>query len=576
MERDENIGGNAGTFNDTAPDASSFWLVGHTFGSKGSQLTRFLEQGIWEGQFGDGEQDQKQANLASSVKSGDVLIVKATSTCGPGHQTPFLRVKRIGIAESDMEVTRTDRATKCMCRVRYVSTKDDDEDFYGAASSYRQTIHKAGDKAKEIIEYARKRLQRGMSYQQYIDLLCESHNLVLTGAPGTGKTFMARQMAREMGCTEKEVCFAQFHPSYDYTDFVEGLRPVENSDGQIGFERKDGIFKAFCKRALKNLTDSQKSTESLSKERSWEERMRIFLEAAMDAGTEFALSSRNTFVISELKEGTIIAYNEQNSITKKIKIDADAIIELLTQELTLRNVKDVREHFGRRNNTQADSYVFALVNAIRNKKSNVVERAEKVDRRPFVFIIDEINRGEASKIFGELFFAIDPGYRGDDKTRVQTQYQNLVPESDAFASGFFVPENVYIIATMNDIDRSVESMDFAMRRRFAWREVTPTDTETMLDGLECAESAKATMRRINETIAATDGLGPAYQIGPAYFLKLSNNGNDFNRLWQMNIEPLLKEYLRGFRKGNEVLETLRDSFFATKEESTSSELSDEN
>ena len=93
------------------------------------------------------------------------------------------------------------------------------------------------------------------------------------------------------------------------------------------------------------------------------------------------------------------------------------------------------------------------------------------DNRTFIFIIDEINRGEISKIFGELFFSIDPGYRGE-KGRVQTQYQNMIEDGDVFKKGFFVPDNVYIIGTMNDIDRSVESMDFAMRRRFAWAEVT--------------------------------------------------------------------------------------------------------
>ena len=83
-------------------------------------------------------------------------------------------------------------------------------------------------------------------YSEYIDLLKENHNLVLTGAPGTGKTFMAKAIAEEMGCDKDEMCFVQFHPCYDYTDFVEGLRPIEKSDGQVGFERKDGVFKEFC------------------------------------------------------------------------------------------------------------------------------------------------------------------------------------------------------------------------------------------------------------------------------------------------------------------------------------------
>ena len=195
-------------------------------------------------------------------------------------------------------------------------------------------------------------------------------------------------------------------------------------------------------------------------------------------------------------------------------------------------------------------------------------------KRPYVFIIDEINRGEISKIFGELFYAIDPGYRGETG-KVKTQYQNLIQEDDVFADGFYVPDNVYIIGTMNDIDRSVESMDFAMRRRFTWKEVTPTETQSMLDTLPCAYMAKNAMNRLNEEIAKTEGLGAAYMVGPAYFLKLGNNGGDFQRLWKMNIEPLLKEYLRGFRKTDEILKKYRKAYFKSEETSIDQEESDE-
>ena len=89
-------------------------------------------------------------------------------------------------------------------------------------------------------------------YKNYIDLLHANYNLVLTGAPGTGKTHLAKEIAKEMGA-EWEI--VQFHPSYDYTDFVEGMRPKDDDNGNIGFERKDGIFKAFCGKALENYVD---------------------------------------------------------------------------------------------------------------------------------------------------------------------------------------------------------------------------------------------------------------------------------------------------------------------------------
>lgn len=183
----------------------------------------------------------------------------------------------------------------------------------------------------------------------------------------------------------------------------------------------------------------------------------------------------------------------------------------------------------------------------------------------YVFIIDEINRGDLSKIFGELFYAIDPGYRGE-KGKVKTQYQNLINKDDVFADGLFVPENVYILATMNDIDRSVESMDFALRRRFAWKEIKPEDRSEMLSEKldhDTCEKAARVMTNLNKAITKTRGLGSAYQIGPAYFLKLDKEryNGDFTALWDMHIEILLKEYLRGYSNADAKVEDLKKIYF---------------
>lgn len=452
-------------------------------------------------------------------------------------------------------------------------------------------------KKDSIIE--NKNMQEQEKYKEYIELLKENHNLVLTGAPGTGKTFMAQAIASQMNAESK---FVQFHPSYDYTDFVEGLRPVVKEDGQMGFERKDGVFKEFCKCAIgAKKVQINKVIPQIVTNTNIEN---------SDFWTVY------NSIVDDIKKGRLTSYQTPYRTQKlsvknnRIRFRADIRprsekednIKLLYDYFINQNKYDLsdigREELwglitklthGRTKTIDPSEYKWILQEMLNrskyiiNKRNNIVSHPDIIPQevviekyeeeyeeqtRPYVFIIDEINRGEASKIFGELFYAIDPGYRGRKEHLVQTQYQNLVPEDDVFADGFYVPENVYILATMNDIDRSVESMDFAMRRRFTWKEVTPADTEYMLDKLACADEAKTIMRRLNKAIAETNELGPAYMIGPAYFLKIGKNGSDFNKLWNMNIEPLLKEYLRGFRNSTTILKKFKETYFGLNSSDT--------
>ena len=390
-----------------------------------------------------------------------------------------------------------------------------------------------------------------MEIEQIKKLLIGNHNIILTGAPGTGKTYLAKQIAESIGATGDACKLVQFHPSYDYTDFVEGLRPV-NEKGKLGFIRQDGVFKEFCKQAIRaqrnisiddvynmlvdDINNHKVSTIDLKTKKS----AQLFVTEKNNirwySPQETDNISSNVVSLSRIKE----LYSRFNTIDK-----LEAMVNIQKEITDLIDGCDA-------------TYYWGVLHYL-------LEKMNLKNIPPYVFIIDEINRGDISKIFGELFCSIDSGYRGV-KGRVQTQYQNLVSKKDVFYKGFYVPENVYIIGTMNDIDRSVESMDFAMRRRFAWKEITVESRQSMLDDDAAWEpngkpdqtvikEIKVRMNNLNSCIidqygnkelAPKDkiGLTKAYQIGASYFLKYALYDN-FDDLWHNHIEGLLYEYLRG-------------------------------
>lgn len=542
---------------------TNYWLTGTIFDNS-EKIDDFVRESYWEG----GKVNSSSImNAIKSVKKGDILLAKSASTRGPKHSIPFLKVKAVGIVLSDMQQTETPDWYKCEVEwIKLPEYKDFEGAMYG---KYQGTMHLC--KEQELIALAKKIL--GMpsdDCSSYVNLLKANHNIILHGAPGTGKTYLAKKIAKAMGCGDDEIGFVQFHQSYDYTDFVEGLRPAKNHEDKVsGFELKKGVFKNFCEQAEKNWIDSKKTSNELQREKSVDERIETFLNEAVDSKKEFEIATGNKFYVENLTENFIEVSVPANEKSNELNLKISELKQLLLSDKEIIKGKDVREFFSRKRRLQEDSYIFALYQQLKSldDKNNQDEKI-KVDLKKYVFIIDEINRGEISKIFGELFFSIDPGYRGE-KGRIKTQYQNLVDEDDVFAKGFFVPENVYIIGTMNDIDRSVESMDFAMRRRFAFKEIKADDRIEMLTdtekGLgENAEEAIKRMQSLNKAIEGTEGLSPAYDIGPAYFLKLKNYDGDFQLLWDYHIEGVLREYLRGIDDDGKKYEKLKNAFFVVE------------
>ncbi|MDD6582334.1 MAG: AAA family ATPase [Bacteroidales bacterium] len=437
----------------------------------------------------------------------------------------------------------------------------------------------------EIINYDKKcgyyyQKEIENKYKMFTNILTSNRNLILTGAPGTGKTYLAKQIAKSMGCTDNEIGFVQFHPSYDYTDFVEGLRPAQNKSGNVGFVRKDGVFKAFCRKALKNVIDSKKTPQELKNEKTFKEKYDEIIGKIENGEIDrFDLRTGVQMDVVEVSEKDniilrthgsdkqyTVSFGRLSQLAKKFP-DVASLNSITNIDKTIRDVIK---------GCHTSSY-WAVLKAIYEQCSSDENEIvpNEVEEKKYVFIIDEINRGEISKIFGELFFSIDPGYRGIEG-KVRTQYANMQTDPNVFDEAlgindsyncghFFVPENVYIIGTMNDIDRSVESMDFAFRRRFAFKEIKAMDRVEMLydsnNGIgNFADEAKERMNRLNMEIEIIEGLSTAYHIGPAYFLKLKNYNGDFQQLWENHLEGLLREYLRGMQNVDEKMKILKAAY----------------
>ena len=375
----------------------------------------------------------------------------------------------------------------------------------------------------------------------YLNKLEKSKNLILRGAPGTGKTYLAKEIAKELtDGNEDQIGFVQFHPSYDYTDFVEGLRPVSNGDGAIEFRLQDGIFKDFCQKA--------KEAQLIGGQDNFDEAWDSYLEY-INVAEEKEYITKTSYLSVNSRQNLSVNYDSGVpgwSLPRKYVYELYKDKNYNKQEYYKSGGRTVLETLRKR---------FGL--------KDYLSPTEIDTDKKFVFIIDEINRGEISKIFGELFFSVDPGYRGQ-KGSVSTQYANLHENDEKF----YIPENVYIIGTMNDIDRSVDTFDFAMRRRFRFVEVTAESQLGMLDDAlgDKAEEAKTRLRNLNVAIENVQELNSHYHIGPSYFRNLKELDYDYELLWSDYLKPLLEDYLRGSYEEDEILNTLKKAYDLTNQQ----------
>ena len=548
-------------------EQNNYFFVGTKFGDD-DYLEYFMKEGKWELGWHNNEENkqyQRMLKLFNKIKPGDVLFAKSTYV--KKKNVPFVKKDDLKVSVMKIRGMATVKEVLDDGHTIIVDWKKEYIDREWFFFTGQETIWFPSDikyrtkETNQLIKFAAsdeiiiqdydyflnhpnwkkyKKLEsetmlRNDFLFNYSGILKKSKNLILRGAPGTGKTYLAKEIAAELtGGNEDQIGFVQFHPSYDYTDFVEGLRPVSNEDGAIEFKLQDGIFKKFCQRAK----EAQKTGGQDNFEETWAK-----LTDAINEKQGQYFFPRSSVPASLNSQGNV-KFDSPVATKEKVYLLYKGEETKLKYETYQKIVLDhMKESYG------LCDYVSPTIDTDKN----------------FVFIIDEINRGEISKIFGELFFSIDPGYRGE-KGSVSTQYANL-HETD---EKFYIPENVYIIGTMNDIDRSVDTFDFAMRRRFRFVEVTAESQVGMLDKeLNIhAEEAKTRLRNLNAAIENVQELNSHYHIGPSYFLKLKDVDFDYELLWSDYLKPLLEDYLRGSYEEAETLDTLKKAFDLTNNEQT--------
>ncbi|EPZ2635824.1 McrB family protein [Campylobacter jejuni] len=385
-----------------------------------------------------------------------------------------------------------------------------------------------------------------------------SLNQILYGPPGTGKTYHTIDKALEIlgenlesrdrdekkakfdeYVKDGQIVFTTFHQSYGYEEFVEGIKPIIDNDEnsqEVKYDVKDGIFKELCDKSLKNYILSMQNENEIDLDKLIFEFANYINQDFLNKGNEFPLENKVS-----IKKILLNFKDEYRSFSLggSIKSPQSLTIDIIKRDyLNFKNkkilsFKDIKPKYDSQSDYHGNAiYYFMFYNKLKEFENiqNEKFKIKKEILKSYIIIIDEINRGNVSKIFGELITLIEPSKRIGEKEELKV----TLPYS---GKEFGVPKNVYIIGTMNTADRSITSLDTALRRRFEFIEMMPDVSKLSIDceGINLQELLKAINTRIEYL------LDREKTIGHAFFISVENL-ESLKKVFKNRIIPLLQEY----------------------------------
>jgi 5-methylcytosine-specific restriction protein B len=483
--------------------------------------TSFIGLGEWD------EGEEQIRKFKEDLKIGDIVAVRS-------GQTAIALVEVVGDYEynenpnDDLDWFQNRR------KIKIIDLYKKEYNFYipKAMGTFSICSNPNAETSKVIINwYNTEKLKNNMKY--IADILKNKKQIILQGAPGTGKTYKTAEIALmiieklpvdlgnrdeimkayKKAVEEGQIVFTTFHQSMDYEEFIEGIRPVTSDKGELTYEVQSGIFKEICSNAKqKKKSNFDESFKALSEK----------IQNQSDRLLPIKTKTGSEFNVSINKRGNLNLYttkdkNHQGSMTR------ENIIKYIQKDADF---------------TGWESYFDGVINYLK-QECNYQEGSD--ENKNYVLIIDEINRGNISKVFGELVTLLE----SDKRIGCQNEIKVHLPYSPN--EEFGIPANLYIIGTMNTADRSLGYIDYAVRRRFAFvtlkaeRKVIEnfnTSSDTKIKALNLYDKIQVL---INENITS-DFSAEDLMVGHSYFLAKDND--ELQLKLEFEIKPLLREYVK--------------------------------